>query len=396
MYSIAASEAFDAILTKFAETGFFSSSTSPSIFVVYAHDNEKEGLSHAHSARQLIRWLRAIRSRTLSDKFPLPLSTPRNDGHEAIRNILSNQFCLLPFHDFEDGSRTIHSVDKVLVCGSEVLQHYFENSFTSSYIDSIEASYTKLVRQLAEPSTIKTRIRDVVEVESCHHAFHHVITELAFLKLRSAQRRKHHGIIPVSLNGDLMSYLSFEPFQNNCDLVMKLKSPGTAHLRLLFFDLLKQIYPEHHVMIQHFQECYDRIIKTHLNEGTVRETKLDELVRQELMRTSDAVARDQNAVLRDGYFDAGEPPLFYVIASHSNYNYRNLSSLSQNARFRYIHEKVKIARRAFHSTVPGPQRQKPGACRGYMRMVHTSWSISTLATPRNGQPALGLRRPRVR
>ncbi|OTA56891.1 hypothetical protein K449DRAFT_451399, partial [Hypoxylon sp. EC38] len=286
---LARKKLFSAILETFADTDVFSHSTSPSIFIVYAHDNDKEGVANAWCVRRLIEWLGAIRSRTLSDKSPLPLWSTREGGSAAIQNILDNQFCLLPAHDNSDDIGTIKSVDKVIVCGSELLKRYYENTLTVSYVDAIGTSYTK------------GQTGGVVESNCCHDAFHHVLTELAFLKLRRAQSLDNqHGIIPVTLDRELMTYL---PFLENCDLVLKLKSFEEFDLHRLFFRLLQQIYKEEHSLVRRFENCYNEATERLKKEATmaqgISQERLDAIVYSEIHKAVEELKRFHGATLRN-------------------------------------------------------------------------------------------------
>ncbi|KAI1648540.1 uncharacterized protein F4817DRAFT_314828 [Daldinia loculata] len=214
-------ELFSAILGVFADIDVFSHSTSPSIFIVYAHENPKlDTRANAESVKRLIEYFRRIRARIISDKSPLPLFDGREGGSAATRNILDNQFCLLPAPNDSNGTGTVSGVEKAVVCSSSLLKRYYEDDFTSSYIGAIEASYTK-GQPASSVQQRKEGIREVVEDSCSHDAFHHVLTELAFLKIRCSQSRNTRDIIPVALDQNPLTYL---PFLDNCDLFLKLKS----------------------------------------------------------------------------------------------------------------------------------------------------------------------------
>lgn len=284
---------FTSILDHLAETDVFGKSESPSVFIVYAHDNAREGTANAWCVVRLIEWLKAIRSRTVSDKAPLPLFASRVGGSDSIKNILSNQFCLLPGGDISIDSGTIHRVDKVVVCGSEVLKRYYQNSFTSSYIDAIVTSYHE---KAVDSRTLERNIRSIVEAQCQHDAFHHVLTEIAFLSIRSSHSKHNHGIIPVTLDQDLMAWL---PFRDNCDLVLKLKSLKVTDLHQLFFKLLGQIYMEEHVLISKCKECYDQAKKRFQNEADLSEARSQQIVDQEISKAQKALSGIENAAFRN-------------------------------------------------------------------------------------------------
>lgn len=283
---------FISILDHLAETDVFGKSESPSVFIVYAHENAKEGNANSWCVVRLIKWLKAIRSRTVSDKAPLPLWASRVGGSDSIKNILSNQFCLLPGGDISNDAGTIHRVDKVVVCGSEVLKRYYQNSFTSSYINAIITSYHK---KAVDSHTLERNIRSIVEAQCQHDAFHHVLTEIAFLSIRSSYSKDNHGIIPVTLDQDLMAWL---PFRDNCDLVLKLKSLKVTDLHQLFFKLLEQIYMEEHVLISKYRECYDQAKERLQGEADLSEARSQQIVDQEISKAQKALSGIENAALR--------------------------------------------------------------------------------------------------
>ncbi|RSM09321.1 hypothetical protein CEP52_004148 [Fusarium oligoseptatum] len=287
---------FASILSHLAETDVFGHSDSPSIFIVYAHDNEQEGAANAWCVALLIEWLKAIRSRTVSDKAPLPLWSPRAGGSESTRNILSNQLCLLPCTETPGDTGIIDRVNKVVVFGSEVLKRYYENEFTPSYIDAIVAAYQDPQDGASGSVELTRRIRNVVEANCSHFAFHHVLTELGFLKLRSIYTKDSHGVIPVALDQDLMSWL---PFRDNCDLVIKAKSLNMPDLHQLFFKILEQIYVEEHVLIKQCKECYSQASGRFRREPWLSESRRQQIIDQEIGKTQTVLRGLESAAFRN-------------------------------------------------------------------------------------------------
>ncbi|RYP44597.1 hypothetical protein DL768_008946 [Monosporascus sp. mg162] len=150
-----------------------------------------------------------------------------------------------------DSAGTINSVDKVVVCGSRLLERYYEDDFTSSYIDAVEA------------------------VCSYDH--------------------DGHGIIPISLDGGDMKYL---PFLQNSDLRLK-SSANTADLRRLFFKLLQRIYTEEHALIGQFKECYENAHKRLQNEAGIAPPDFQVIIDQEISNAQNAWLQLQAAAIRD-------------------------------------------------------------------------------------------------
>ncbi|KAI0166892.1 hypothetical protein GGR52DRAFT_78917 [Hypoxylon sp. FL1284] len=293
---------FSTILGILAETDVFSHATSPSIFIVYAHDNVNEGTAYAWCVHRLIAWLKDIRSRTISDKSPLPLWHTREGGSDAVRNILDHQFCLLPQHSKPDNIGTICSVDKVVVCGSKLLRRYYEDTFTSPYIAAIKESYREGLDDFSDTSVLKNKIRKVVESNCQLLAFHHVLTELAFLELRDHDNNR--SVVPVTLDKeDLMGYL---PFVSPTDLVGKLMSFEEAGLHRLFFHLLRQLYTDAHPLINRFEECYTKAAeKLKSKSASIQESW--GVVYSEIRRTVGDLMRLDGAALRNVIHESRGP-----------------------------------------------------------------------------------------
>src|ERR1700744_5023325 len=113
---------------------------------------------------------------------------------------------------------------------------------------------------------------------------HHVHTELAFLRARCKRvNATGHGIIPVSLNGDLMEYV---PFFEHTNLVLKLQSTTRLHDRhKLFFKVLKQLYPDETLSrdIDAFQGCYDEVSKC-LTSSVYDEAEVRRMIQTEITK----------------------------------------------------------------------------------------------------------------
>lgn len=253
----------------------------------------------AKVVRHLADCLTKTRSQVVSDMAALPWWGPREGGDEAARNILSNQLCLLPpIYSSSDNSSVMSSVDKVVLCGSEVLRQYCEHNSGSSYMEEIDAVYRSMVAQRAPSEEIKNKIRSVVESYCQDDWFHHVLTEIALLKIRRASCGKNsHGIIPISLDGSGMDYL---PFIDNCDLWLKLKSSSSIDpTHRLFFDLLLQLYTDQHVLISHFSKCYDDAISDFQHRGRMTETEWEYVVLQRIIGAQEAMKDHNSAFIRN-------------------------------------------------------------------------------------------------
>ncbi|EWG54158.1 hypothetical protein FVEG_12438 [Fusarium verticillioides 7600] len=285
---------FNNILNQLAATDVFSKSDAASIFVVYAHDNEQLGTANASCVIHLIEWLKEIRSRSVSDRAPLPLLFSRTDDSGSVRNILSSQFCLLPPDNVSDDG-TIHRVHKVVVCGSDVLKKYYDDTFTAPFLEAIKLSYLKAKNEPGIRETPEDAIRRVVEAECQSNGFHHVLTELGLLMLRRSHKEHRTGVIPVTLDGSLMEWL---PFWDSCDVVLKLKSTATSHQHQLFFKLLAQIYPQEHRLINQYKDCYDLTCRELQSKPTLSSRWTQQVIDMAILKAQRAISDIESASFR--------------------------------------------------------------------------------------------------
>lgn len=279
---------FNKILDQLSGTRLFSSSIrAPNIFIVYAHDNDKEGAAHDECVRKIIIWLGKIHAPVLSDQSPLPPLKRRHEGDDAIRNILANQLCLLPPKFDSTGKPTLTSVDKVVVFGSEVLERYYEKPSALSYVRDI----VQICHNGTEQPTItlQSRIHDRAETECNKNDFHHILTELAFLEFRKSVLPQTHGMVPVVLSqrhadDAPMRYL---PMFHNTHVKLKLKSPEAVQsLHKLFFKLLVQLFPDDRDFITAFKDCYDSVssLLEAEDETLLSTQELDDIMNQHITR----------------------------------------------------------------------------------------------------------------
>ncbi|OBS23301.1 hypothetical protein FPOA_03850 [Fusarium poae] len=285
---------FNGILKQLAATDAFSKSDTASIFIVYAHDNEQLGTANASCVIHLIQWLQEIRTRTISDRAPLPLLFYRTDDSGSVRNILSSQFCLLPQENISDDG-TIHRVDKVVVCGSELLKKYYDHPFTSPFLEAIKVAWLNAKRDPNSSETPQDAIRRLVETHCLSDGFHHVLTELGLLMLRAPHNEHHKSVIPVTLDGSLMEWL---PFWDSCDVVLKLKSMATGHQHQLFFKLLAQIYPQEHRLINQYKDCYELTCRELQSQSTISESRTHQIIDMAILKTQRAVSEIESAAFR--------------------------------------------------------------------------------------------------
>ena len=219
----------------------------------------------------MIRWLGLARCRILSDKSPLEPFPDRLGSTLAAQNILNNQFRILPSLDNPSDASDCTAIDKVIVCGSTVLQHYVEDRSAVRYVERIETAYKSSGGET-------NQIRDTVESSAQDDGFHHVLTEIAFLNIRRLHNRGDHGIIPLALSGDLPgTYLP--GCIENCDVVLKL---GQGNILIeqhrLFFQLLSKVYPHIHSEIEEFKRCYNKTSTQLGEEGATTTAKARSII----------------------------------------------------------------------------------------------------------------------
>ncbi len=187
-------QVFETILQQFHDLDLFQS--SPSLFLVYAHNNNPLGKANAEVSQGVIQWLSNLRSNLQSDRSAsghqvLPLPATPEDTAKA-NDILSSQLCLLPNHD--------GSVEHVVLCGSELLGRYMDPPYYRRFCEEIKRAYQETIERTDDFTQVEAAIRKVVNANLNEKDFHHVLTELAFLQIRYEYHKDKHGIIPLLLN----------------------------------------------------------------------------------------------------------------------------------------------------------------------------------------------------
>ena len=246
-----------------AELDPFINEKAPTLFLIYAHNNPPIGTAHAELSQQLITWLKIIRSRLRSDRSPLGLGvdySPDEDDELAAHNILSNQFCLLP------RSSNDKSVDKVILCCSEVLGSYFEAGLVEHFLQDVRDAYFRAPKNARNPTELRLEIQKVVNAYAPKNQFHHVLTELAFLDIRNEDQRDNY-VIPIIFNDSPERFVSLPGFENSTDLWIGLKERPAAvtepylALHKPFFRLLGKLYAKDLDVVDGFEECYKDCVK---------------------------------------------------------------------------------------------------------------------------------------
>ncbi len=188
-------QVFTTILKQFQDLDLCQS--SPSLFLVYAHNNNRLGKkADAEASQRVIQWLSHLRADLYSDRSAsghqaLPCPATVEDTAKA-NDILSSQLCLLPNH--------AGSVDYVVLCGSELLGHYMASPYYQGFYEAIQRAYQEICDRTDDFTQVEAAIRKVVDANLNEKEFHHVLTELAFLQIRYEHNKDKHGIIPLLLN----------------------------------------------------------------------------------------------------------------------------------------------------------------------------------------------------
>ncbi len=159
---------FGSILARFRNLDVFvAGERGPSSFFVYAHDIDAKRSADAKCVGNFIKWLSATGAeKILSDKSPLPRYVTREGGTVATRNVLSNQFSLLPRWGEIDDPGVIACVNNIILCGSKLLQDYYQDEFASTYIKAILECYTNARSQKMSSEECQDAIRRVVEAHT--------------------------------------------------------------------------------------------------------------------------------------------------------------------------------------------------------------------------------------
>jgi hypothetical protein len=303
---------FDRVLEGIARLDLFNKDTAPTLFIVYAHKSPV-GEANAEAAQQLIQWLKNLRAQLRSDRSPLGtvLYSLDKDDH-AAHNILWNQFCLLPKKIYSK------SVDKVILCCSEVLWEYHQtcskNPDLRCYYKEIKEACSHSQKETTQETHDK--INQVINKYYQRYGFHNVLTELVFLDIRK-QGNTDSGIIPVIFNGGSKLFESFPGLENRTDLWIDsgLESLRTTNsyrpLHKLFFKLLKRLYTPNLRIIERFESCYEEGVNwlERRAKGSQQVSQEEFLmqINKEILNTQFKLGGDIAAYIRTGGLDRSRP-----------------------------------------------------------------------------------------
>ena len=203
---------FKSILNQL-KSSLNTQTTSPSIFLVYAHDaivkskhNPSTSIklpeANAAVAVKLIQYLKEDLGLTLYSDL-----TPK--AGESEIDILQSQLCLLHGNP--------ETVDYVVLCGSELLHSYIasENNVYKQYQPYIDnaLNHNPNPKTHEEVYQLLGDLKDMVRqfgYQNSHKDFHHLMTELAFLRKRKLHEdlpNQKNTLIPILLNGNQQTAL---------------------------------------------------------------------------------------------------------------------------------------------------------------------------------------------
>ncbi|KAH8598454.1 hypothetical protein B0O99DRAFT_699820 [Bisporella sp. PMI_857] len=326
---------FEEVLKAFAEIDCFSKESSPSIFLVYAHENRSVGNANATWAIQLIRWLRAVRSKTFSDRSLVPglWATREEENFASVHDVLSNQFCLLPARSrVAKGKRKrVTSVDKVIVCCSEVLQSYSKDPLMDGYTNAIKEFYFHAEKEHQDGEAIEEGIQELVRQYRNEEGFHHVITELTFLDIRSSRGGSCHDIIPIVFNGNDITYLRY--FDDAQTVWLKVQDdPSMFHpcqaLHKLYFKLLRRLYEDQNPSISEFEDLYWKCAQSLPSQGSLpRHTAFMETISVERKNALDRLERNAYASIRVRPMSSSQPSAIFFVPFKRNTNFVGRESI---------------------------------------------------------------------
>lgn len=211
--------------------------------------------------------------------------------------------CLLPPSCYGAETPKVRTIDKVIVCGSVVLETYCRRTSARAYIDDIIQICTNGACRSTK-MTLESAIRERVDKECDRDDFHHVLTEIAFLEARRFCLSEAHGMVPVLLNETNPDQAPMRYLQVflNTDVKLKLKSSETVSLHKLYFKLLKRLFPEERDFIKSFEQCY---IQTNdyvesLGSGRVSPERFANIVNRRITEAYQQYWKVSCVLMRDG------------------------------------------------------------------------------------------------
>ncbi len=297
-------QTFETILKQFQDLDLCQS--SPSLFLVYAHNN-RLGQADADISQRVIQWLSNLRSNLYSDRSAsghqaLPFKATLEENAQA-NDILSSQLCLLPNHQ--------GTVDHVVLCGSELLGKYMASPYYQQFFEAIAQAYQH-ASKANDFAQIEAALRQVVDANLKEPEFHHVLTELAFLQIREAHLKGEHGIIPMLLNSPAEQCLP--PFILNSTTIRieesRWRTPSNwkgqtyqdEGLHIGFFKLLKRLFVKQERCValiekKIYQNCLQQLRED--KSHTLTAQAFSRFLNQACVSALDSLKQEHGADLRE-------------------------------------------------------------------------------------------------
>ncbi len=299
-------QTFETILKQFHDLDLCQG--SPSLFLVYAHNNV-QGKADAEVSQRVIQWLSTLRTNLYSDRSAgghqaLPLPATPEDTAKA-NDILSSQLCLLPNHN--------GTAKYVVLCGSELLGHYMASPFYQGFYKAIQNAYQQTVEHTDDFIEVEAAIRKVVNAHVGDKDFHHVLTELAFLQIRYEHDKDKHNVIPLLLNGNAQQCLPKFIVDSTTIRIEESQWRQASHwkgqqtyqdegLHIGFFRLLKQLVVKRERCIQLvekevYQACLQKLREDSAHTLTAEDFSV--FLNQSCVTALDALKQEHSADLRE-------------------------------------------------------------------------------------------------
>jgi acylphosphatase len=242
-------------------------SPETTVFVAYAHDNHEEGTASAPQVQGIIRLLNKIGVITVTDLTRELSSTTGRRETNANRDVLQDQFCLLPNDADRRNRHFLSSVSHVVICGSELLGTYCSSPLAIEYFRCLRECYNESTATHKSFTDIKSNLLDVMKDFQERKGFHHVLTEIAFSEIRferAAEFGVDHGIVPLVMNGQDVNYIPFcaksEPIRIAFQRPSSLPLPPSQARMKATLKILGHIYNLPNTQVKCVEEFYDECV----------------------------------------------------------------------------------------------------------------------------------------
>jgi hypothetical protein len=306
----------------------FGKADSPRFFFMYAHQNSAYGDAKSDVVKLLISWFKELRCPVFSDKSlrgsqPFSFSMRDDTDPNVDHDILPNQVRILPRH-----FNRLDAMDKVVLFMSETLEQYhlisqMDNNPMRKFAETIQSKYS-VARQMGKDldrldssenhdnlkamDAFRSDIYTIIDkffLPQRVKDFHHVLTELAFLEIRSRDGAKKDGIIDVHLSGSRNhQYIPNRKTGSSLQLRLgeKKNVPLARQRHILFFDLVRVIYGAQSNYVDAFQklytDCADHVESEFRNMGHLTAANVDHYFQNAEAKTKQGLLDNMAADIR--------------------------------------------------------------------------------------------------